>query len=44
MPMPLIFIDAFPVFTSTMGAGVLLTPTASGVKLARFGYVVRKVH
>ena len=40
--MPLIFMDAFPAFTSKMGAGVLLAPTASGVKFARLGYGVRK--
>ena len=36
------FIDAFPVFTSTMGAGALLAPTAWGVKFTRLGYGVRK--
>src|ERR1700733_7103292 len=42
MLMPVRFMDAFPVFTSTMEAGALLTPTAWGVKFTRFGYSVRK--
>ena len=42
MPMLLMFKDAFPVFTSTIGVGVLLVPTACGAKFARLGYGVRK--
>jgi hypothetical protein len=36
------FKDAFPVFSSTMAAGVLLAPTDWGEKFCRLGYDVRK--
>src|SRR5579864_2793361 len=42
MLMPVMFKDAFPVFTSVTIAGVLLVPTVCGVKFARLGYGVRK--
>jgi hypothetical protein len=42
MLMPLILMAALPVFKSTVGAGVLLDPTACGAKFLRLGDGVRK--
>lgn len=41
MLIPVIFNDAFPVFSRTMAAGLLLTPTACGEKFCWLGYEVR---
>ena len=42
MLIPLTFSEAFPVFSMTMAAGLLLTPTACGEKFCWLGYDVRK--
>lgn len=41
MLIPVTFNDAFPVFSMTMAAGLLLTPTACGEKFSWLGYEVR---
>ena len=39
---PLRFKEAFPVFTSTTAAVLLVVPTVCGAKFFRLGYAVRK--